>query len=218
MRILVIDDDSLSLELVNFVLRNAGYDVETSDNPRGAIHLIERQLPDLLLLDVKMPDMDGFSFSEHLREQGYAIPCIFLTACGDMEDRLRGFALQAEDYICKPYHPQELIARVAVAARHQGENIDTPLCAGSFKLLPEALQVVIHGTTPIDLTPTEMQIFLLLIKHVGHVVTRETFFAQVWQYETSNVLDVFIRRLRAKLGNLGESIVCVRGVGYSLHV
>lgn len=215
MRILVVDDDPLCLELVKFILRSAGYEVDTIDNARGALHLIERHLPDLLLLDVKMPGMDGFSFSEHLRREGYTIPCIFLTSCGDLEDRLRGFALQAEDYICKPYNPQELIARIAVAARHHNHLPQRNLKAGSLELIPEALQLV-YKEKQVTLTPIEMKILLLLMDHPGQVVDRKKFFDEIWQDQTSNVLDVFIKRLRVKIG--AQSIVCVRGIGYSLQV
>ncbi|HTK08866.1 MAG TPA: response regulator transcription factor [Ktedonobacteraceae bacterium] len=213
MYILVVDDDVLCLELVKFTLRNCGYEVECADNPRGAIYMIERRLPDLLLLDVKMPGMDGFSFTKHLKKEGYAIPCIFLTAYSDMENLLLGFSLDAEDYITKPYHPQELIARIGVVARRKSLQPVQHLRAGSLELIPEKLQVMV-GTKQTTLTPTEMQILSILIKHVGQVVPRENFFADLWSEQTSNVLAVFIRRLRNKIGN--NAIVCVRGVGYSL--
>jgi len=215
MYILVIDDDVLGLELLKFTLRNCGYEVECSDNPRGAIRMIERRLPDLLVLDVKMPGMDGFSFAKYLKKEGYAIPYIFLTAYSDLENLLLGFSLDAEDYIAKPYHPQELVARVGVVARHKSLQPSQRLQAGSLELIPEKLQVTI-GTKEIPLTPTEMQILSLLIKHIGQVVPREDFFSHIWHEQTSNVLDVFIRRLRSKLGN--NTIVCVRGVGYSLTI
>lgn len=219
MYILIVDDDPMSLELARFVLRSGGHEIEAVDNPRGALRLIERRLPNLLLLDVNMPEMDGFTFSQRLKSDGYHIPFIFLTSRTDLEDRLRGFALQADDYICKPYHPQELLARVGVAARHQGAHQPAQhIQAGPLELIPEHLQVIVNGTKPVSLTPTEMQVLLLLMTHAGRVVKREQFFTQIWKEESSNVLDAFIRRLRGKLGVLGKSIVCVRGLGYSFQI
>ena len=215
MYILVIDDEVLGLELVKFTLRTCGYEVEGTDNPRGALHMIERRLPDLLLLDVKMPGMDGFAFSRYLKQEGYAIPCIFLTACAEIENLLLGFSLEAEDYICKPYHPQELIARVGVVARHKSLQPPQRLQAGSLELIPEKLQLIV-GSKQMTITPTEMQILSILIRHAGQVVPRENFFSQLWDKRTSNVLAVFMRRLRNKIGN--NTIICVRGVGYSLSI
>src|SRR5690348_14043749 len=113
MYILVLDDDLLSLQLIQVVLRNNGYEVATIDNPDGALALVEKRLPDLLLVDVRMPpNITGFEFVQQLNEAGYAIPVVFVTACTEIPDRLHGFALNAEDYICKPYDFQELLARV----------------------------------------------------------------------------------------------------------
>ena len=220
MYILVVDDDPMSLELAKFVLSNTPYEVETVDNARGALRMIERHLPDLLLLDVKMPGLDGFAFSEQLTHDGYHIPLIYVTSYSSVDERMRGFDLGAQDYICKPYYPQELLARVNVAARLQGvQPLPRHIRAGSMELIPETLQVILKGADPITLTPIEMQILLLLMNHAGHVVRRDLFFTQIWKEETptSNNLDVVIGHLRHKLGILGKQIICVRGIGYRLQ-
>jgi DNA-binding response OmpR family regulator len=224
MYILVVDDDPLSRNLAEFIFRNEGYEVTSVDNTRGAYHLIEQRLPDLLLLDVSLPGQDGFTFSEQLTREGYTIATMFVTACTSLDERLRGYDLQAEDYICKPFHPQELLKRVQIIARHQGKVHHPPaqhLWAGSMELLPEALQVCIHDQNEecILLTPREMHILLLLMSHCGQAVRRELFAERVWHEEqqTSNTLDVFIRRLRKKLSGHQIAITCVRNVGYCLQ-
>src|SRR5579885_2553484 len=115
--ILVVDDDSFANALVQFALTKEGYEVETTDNPRGAMQMIQRREPDLLLLDVTMPYLDGFQFSEKLRAEGYETPLIFMTAQDTLESKLQGFNIGADDYICKPYNHQELVARVQAVLR-----------------------------------------------------------------------------------------------------
>ena len=223
MYILIVEDDPLNRSLIEFLFQKEGYEVASVDNTRGAYHLIERRLPDLLLLDVSLPDQDGFAFSEQLAHEGYAIATMFVTASTSLDERLRGYGLQAEDYICKPFHPQELLKRVQVVARHQGKKPPSPahLCVGCVELVPETMQVCIHGRPNqqeehILLTPREMHILLLLMSHPGQAVRRELFTQRIWhdEHQTSNTLDVFIRRLRKKLARYNLSITCVRNVGY----
>jgi len=224
MYILVIDDDPLNCELVKFLLLKERYEVEVVDNPRGAIHLIEKRLPDLLLLDIRMPGMDGFALTEHLEKTGYRIPRVYLTACSTEEDRLRGYKLGAEDYICKPYSPAELLERVKVVARHQrGVRPAQHLRVGPIELIPEELHLLIAGQSgPLPLTPTEARLLAILMSHEGIVVQRGEFIATIWNDSEdmgSNILDVFIKRLRGKLripGKMLPSILTVRGVGYKL--
>src|SRR5579885_3921168 len=115
--ILVVDDDRFANTLVQFVLSKEGYEVETTDNPRGALQMIQKREPDLLILDVMMPYINGFEFSKTLRAQGYEIPLIFMTAQDGIEAKLQGFNIGADDYICKPYNHQELVARVQAVLR-----------------------------------------------------------------------------------------------------
>src|SRR5437773_4990408 len=115
--ILVVDDDHFANTLVQFVLSKEGYEVETADNPRGAMQMIQRREPDLLILDVTMPYLNGFEFSTKLRQEGYEIPLIFMTAQDTIEAKLEGFNIGADDYICKPYNHQELVARVQAVLR-----------------------------------------------------------------------------------------------------
>lgn len=222
MYILVVDDDLFANDLVRFALTKEGYEVETTDNPRGAMQMIQRREPDLLLLDVMMPYLDGFQFSEKLRAEGYEIPLIFMTAQDGLESILHGFTIGADDYICKPYNHQELVARVqAVLRRIKKGNLSGAhsVRSGLVELFPAELKVVLPGRPHVMLTRTEMQVLRLLMAAAGRPVDRNQLLASVWNEDgtNSNIVDVYIRRLRNKLEDniqKPEYIISVRGIGY----
>jgi DNA-binding response OmpR family regulator len=220
--ILVVDDDRFANTLVQFVLSKEGYEVETADNPRGALLMIQKREPDLLILDVTMPYINGFEFSAKLRSEGYEIPLIFMTAQDTIEAKLQGFNIGADDYICKPYNHQELVARVQAVMRRIKKNgkVGTQsIRAGQIELFPAELKIVIGGGSSVTLTPTEMQVLRVLMNSSGQVVNRDHLLAEVWNdnENNSNIVDVYIRRLRVKLEldpDKPQHIVSVRGVGY----
>lgn len=220
--ILVVDDDQFANNLVQFVLSKEGYEVETTDNPRGALQMIQRREPDLLLLDVMMPYLDGFQFSEKLRAEGYETPLIFMTAQDTLESKLQGFHIGADDYICKPYNHQELVARVqAVLRRIKKQSVpgNHSLRVGQIELFPAELKVVIPGLPPIMLTHTEMQVLRVLMASTGQAVDRNQLLTSVWNEDgnSSNIVDVYIGRLRRKLEEnplKPQYIISVRGIGY----
>ena len=220
--ILVVDDDQFANNLVQFVLSKEGYEVETTDNPRGALQMIQRREPDLLLLDVTMPYLDGFQFSEKLRAEGYETPLIFMTAQDTLESKLQGFHIGADDYICKPYNHQELVARVqAVLRRIKKQSVpgNHSLRVGQIELFPAELKVVIPDLPPIMLTHTEMQVLRVLMASAGQPVDRNQLLAAVWNEDgnSSNIVDVYIGRLRRKLEEdplKPRYIISVRGIGY----
>lgn len=222
MYILVVDDDQFANTLVQFVLTKEGYEVETTDNPRSALQLIQRREPDLLLLDVTMPYLDGFEFSAKLRDEGYETPIIFMTAQDAIEAKLQGFKLGADDYICKPYNHQELVARIqAVMRRIKKYRVigNQGIRSGRFELLPSDLKVTVGGQESITLTPTEMHVLRVLMSYSGQVVKREQLMAEIWNdgENSSNIVDVYIRRLRVKLEvdvDKPRHIISVRGLGY----
>ncbi len=222
MYILVVDDDSFANALVQFALTKEGYEVETTDNTRGAMQMIQRREPDLLLLDVTMPYLDGFQFSEKLRAEGYETPLIFMTAQDGLESKLHGFNIGADDYICKPYNHQELVARVQAVLRRikkQQAPANQSLRVGQIELFPAELKVVLPGRPPIDLTHTEMQVLRVLMASAGMAVDRNRLLAAVWNEDenSSNIVDVYIRRLRRKLEEdvlKPQYIISVRGIGY----
>lgn len=222
MYIFVVDDDQYANELVRFVLKKEGYEVETLDNPRHAMQMIQKREPDLLLLDVYMPYTNGFEFATELRAQGYETPLIFVTAMGSLEDKLHGFTIGADDYICKPYNHQELVARVEAVLRRnnmRGKGGQESLRAGQFELFPAELKLVLPNRAAIVLTPKEMQVLRMLMASPGQVVKRERLLEIVWNDcdSNSNIVDVYIRRLRAKLeedADKPQHIVSIRGAGY----
>lgn len=222
MYVLIIDDDQFANALVRFVLTKEGFEVETADNPRGAMHMIQKREPDLLLLDVAMPYINGFEFSARLRAEGYEIPIIFMTAQDTVEAKLRGFDSGADDYICKPYNHQELVARVQAVLRRIKKYKaigNQSIRYGRMELFPAESKVVVHGKPAILLTRTEMQVLRILMACPGRVINRGYLLAEIWNdnESNSNIVDVYVRRLRSKLEedtDKPQHIVSVRGVGY----
>jgi len=220
--ILVVEDDQFTSALVQFALSKEGYNVGTADNPHGAMHMILKQEPDLLLLDITMPYQDGFEFSKKLRVEGYDTPIIFMTAKDSVEDRLQGFTIGADDYICKPFNYQELVARVQAVMRRTKratQNENQSIRCGRFELLPSEMKVVTPSGVSVTLTPKEMRVLQMLMNSAGQVVKRERTFVEVWgdDEKGSNNVDVYIRRLRLKLEvdpEHPQHILSVRGSGY----
>jgi DNA-binding response OmpR family regulator len=220
--ILVVDDDLFANTLIHFVLSKEGFEVETTDNPRGAMQMIQKREPDLLIVDVMMPYLSGFEFAAKLREAEYDIPFIFMTAQDALESKLQGFQIGADDYICKPFIHQELVARVQAVMRRikkYSKVGNQSIRCGQFELIPGDLKVVMPGHADITLTPTEMQVLRVLMASPGQVVNRDKLLAEVWNdnENNSNIVDVYVRRLRMKLeedADRPQHITSVRGVGY----
>jgi len=222
MYILVVDDDRLTCDLVKFTLTKEGYNVETMDNPRGAMQVIKKQEPDLLILDVGIPYQDGFEFSKELHAAGYEIPIIFMTAQDTLEAKLQGFTIGADDYICKPFNYAEMVARVQAVMRRikrNGNLNNQSISVQQVELLPGELKVVMPDGEAVSLTPTEMQVLRVLMLARGQAVKREQILSEVWNEDgtNSNIVDVYIRRLRTKLEKRADDpqlIVSMRGIGY----
>jgi DNA-binding response OmpR family regulator len=224
MKILVVDDEPMSTKLVHFILSEEGYDVTAVDIPRGAMAMIQRQLPDLILLDVNMPQMNGFTFHQRLRDNDYDIPIIFVTAKGELEDKLLGLRQGADDYIVKPFDPAELLARVqAVLRRYRKATAQAgnqTVRAGEFELSIADLQITLPDKSTVLLTPREMRIMLALAGRVGRIIQREELLDMIWGEDysgESNIVDVYIRRLRRKIERdpaNPQYIQSARGVGY----
>lgn len=222
MYILVVDDDQFANSLVHFVLSKEGYEVETTDNPRGALQMIQKREPDLLIIDVMMPYINGFEFSMKLRSEGYETPLIFMTAQDGIESKLHGFNIGADDYICKPFNHQELVARVHAVMRRVKNNGKAGIAnirCGQIELFPGELKVLMPDHAPIALTPTEMHVLRVLMASPSQVVDRDRLLSEVWNdnESNSNIVDVYIRRLRIKLeedADRPQHIISVRGIGY----
>jgi DNA-binding response OmpR family regulator len=224
-RILIVDDDPIGSRMMQFLLSEQGYHVDTVDNARGALAMVEKQPPDLMLLDVNLPQLNGFEMYQRLLEKDYDLPVIFVTAKGELEDRLQGLRMGADDYICKPFQPAELTARVeAVLRRYRKASLGegNQVRAGDLDIDVAALEVRLPDSRVARLTPTEMKVLLHLAARPGNVVGRDELMERVWgdQYVgESNIVDVYIRRLRRKLERDPANpalIQSARGVGYKL--
>lgn len=223
MRILIVDDDEMGSKLVQFLLTEQGYQVEVVDNARGALAIVERQPPDLMLLDVMLPQLNGFQIYERLQERDLDIPVIFVTGKGELEDKLQGLRMGADDYICKPFQPAELTARVDAVLRRYKKSLSgerRTLLTGSLQLDIPTHMVTLPDGRHKQLTQREMQLLLELIRHTGRAVSREDLLDAVWGENypgDSNIVDVFVRRLRQKLERDPATpalIQAVRGIGY----
>jgi DNA-binding response OmpR family regulator len=221
-RILVVDDDPIGNRMIQFLLGEEGYIVDSVDGPKGALAVIEKQPPDLLLLDVNMPHTNGFELYRRLRELDYDIPVIFVTAKGELEDRLHGLKMGADDYISKPFQPAELLARVEAVLRRYRKAGPTAqvLRAGGVEINTSELRVTLPDRRNLYLTPTEMKVLVQLVQRAGQVVSRDELMAHVWGADyagESNVVDVYIRRLRRKIERDPSTpayIQVARGLGY----
>jgi phosphate regulon transcriptional regulator PhoB len=219
-RILVVDDEKDLLELVQYHLTHAGFRVATAATGEQALERAREKSPDLVLLDILLPDIGGLEVCRMLKsdERTKNVPVIFLTAKGEEIDRVVGFELGADDYVTKPFSPRELVLRVrALFKRRRGDaDLRPPLTAGDLRLDRDRHEVTI-GKKPVDLTATEFKLLAHLMENAGRALSRDSLLDSVWGTEafvTDRTIDTHVKRLRAKLGKTGEKVETVRGVGY----
>jgi two-component system OmpR family response regulator len=220
MRVLVTEDEPEMGRLVAQALREEGHDVDLVTSGERAVDSLRDGAYDLVLLDVMLPGMDGFSTCRRMRERGASMPVLMLTARDDVDDRVRGLDVGADDYLCKPFSLAELLARVRALLRRGRAEFGSRVAVGDL-VLDSARYTAWRGTTPIELTARECAILELLMHERGRVVPRLDIVERAWPHgvdHRSNVLEVLIKRLRAKIDRpFGvDSIQTVRGVGYRL--
>src|SRR4030095_9256251 len=219
-RVLIVDDDPDIVRLVSYNLSHSGYEVQSATSGREALDLVQKQPPDLIVLDVMLPDVDGLEVCRTLRQQSPSrrIPILMLTARGEEIDRVVGFELGADDYVSKPFSPRELVLRVKSILRRSGTDRTDMMHVGRIQVFPDRRQSFV-GTTLITLTAKEFDLLFEVMKARGNVLTREVLMDRVWGYHgdaTSRTLDTHVRRLREKLGTEGGHVETVRGVGYRI--
>jgi two-component system phosphate regulon response regulator PhoB len=219
-RILVVEDEPDLLELVRFNLDQAGFKVETSDSGEDGLAALRRTPPDLLILDLMLPDLSGEDVCRAVRADNRLaqMPIIMLTAKSEEVDRVVGFELGADDYVTKPFSPRELVLRVRAVLRRRGEGrtAAAPLLRGPLRLDPERHRCTVLDQE-IDLTAKEFQLLEALMRRPGRVMTREKLLDEVWGSDiavTTRTIDTHLKRLREKLGAASDLIETVRGVGY----
>ena len=221
--ILIIDDEPDLCELIEFHLQKDGFRTATLSNPLEAIGTARDFCPDLIILDVMMPELDGLRLCSMLKVDSKLkdVPILFLTAKCEPDERVKGFERGADDYLTKPFDNRELVARTkAILARTIKRKlaISGKLEAGPIILDPESHEVMVSGKL-VDLTHTEFRLLHLMMERIGRVQSRENLLVNVWNYDTdieTRTVDNHVGRLRGKLGEVGDLIKTVRGVGYKL--
>lgn len=218
--ILAVDDDPNILELVRINLSAAGYRVMKASNGREAIKLLETEVPDLAVVDVMMPEMDGYTLTKKLRSE-WDLPVLLLTAKGELEDKEKGFLAGSDDYLVKPFEPKELLFRIRAILRRYDKAVDVFIEAGPLTINRQTYEVSI-GKKVLLLPLKEFELLSVLASRSNQVFTRDVLLDRVWGYDyegDEQTLNVHIKRLRDKLEGLPEqvSIVTVRGVGYKLN-
>jgi two-component system OmpR family response regulator len=224
--ILVVDDEEHITELLAMGLGMKGFEVERAASGRAALDAIERRRPDLVVLDVMLPDLDGFEVARRLRQTegaGTRVPVIFLTARDTTQDKIDGLRLGSDDYVTKPFSIEELVERVkAVLRRSSGRGPAGPrLSYGGLELDEDTRDVWRDGRL-LELTPTEYKLLHYLLANARRVLTREQILENVWNYTfagNASVLETYISYLRHKVDEVAPPLIhTVRGVGYSLRL
>lgn len=227
-KILIVDDEREIADLVSLYLENENFTVFKAYNGTDALEYVETKELDLAILDVMLPDVDGFQICRKIREN-YQYPIIMLTAKGEELDKINGLTLGADDYMTKPFLPLEMVARVKAQLRrykryNTGNMKDEDIIEHSGLVLNIRTHECILNETPLSLTPTEFSILQILCQHKGEVVSAEELFHQIWKDEyyskNNNTITVHIRHLREKMGDSFENpkyVKTVWGCGYKIE-
>jgi two-component system, OmpR family, response regulator len=221
-RILSVDDDELILQEIQTSLCACGHEVETATTGRVGLAKIMTGPYDVVTLDRALPDVDGLAVLTTMRSVGIHTPVLILSAMSNLDERVRGLRAGGDDYLTKPFSPEEMAARIEVLLRRssQGSPAETTLRLGLLELDLITRRAQFRGRT-VDLLPTELRILEYMLRHPAQVLTRTMIFEEVWGYRFdpgTNVIDVHVSRLRTKLAKAGESpaVKTVRGSGYML--
>ncbi|HEY0070773.1 MAG TPA: response regulator transcription factor [Chloroflexia bacterium] len=218
-RVLVVDDEELIVEMLTMGLNYEGFEVSVARTGFEALEQARAAKPDIVVLDVMLPGIDGVEVCRRLRSNS-DVGILMLTAKGEVEDRVVGLDSGADDYLVKPFTFRELLARVGAILRRKGVNLQQALRVGDL-VLDRQTRRVTRGERAVELTPREFDMLELFLSHPRQVFSREVILNRVWGYDyygDTNVIDVHIRHLREKLDDESRELIrSVRGVGYSLE-
>lgn len=222
MKVLVVDDEPAMRDALELALRLDGFEVTLADDGRDAIRRLPELRPDVVLLDVLMPELSGIDVCRRMRESGDRTPVLMLTARDGVDDRVAGLEAGADDYLSKPFALPELLARLRALLRRTGWSSDTGLLRFEDLELDAAACEASRGGQPLELTRTEFQLLELFLRNPRQVLTRAVIVERVWGYDfgpTSNSIDVYVGYLRRKTETCGGArlLHTVRGVGYVLR-
>lgn len=230
-KILVVDDEQSIVTLLQYNLEQAGYTVITAMDGEEGIKLAAEEGPDLMILDLMLPKLDGIEVCKQLRQQKVTVPILMLTAKDDEFDKVLGLELGADDYMTKPFSPREVVARVKAILRRtqiQSEPVQAQpedagqVKIGDLKIMPEFYEAYFMEDL-LELTPKEFELLLYLAKHKGRVLTRDQLLSAVWNYDfagDTRIVDVHISHLREKIEKNTKKpsyIKTIRGLGYKLE-
>ena len=217
MKLLVVDDEARIRELIKKYATFEQYDVTEAENGMQAVELCRQQDFDLIIMDVMMPDLDGFSACREIRKTS-AAPILMLSARGEEYDKLHGFELGIDDYVVKPFSPKELMMRVGAILKRSGAQSESRevVDIGDLRVDFTARRVTLEGK-PLDLSPKEYDLLFYLVRNRGIALTREKLLSEIWGYDffgDDRTLDTHIKLLRRQLGPYADRITTLRGVGY----
>lgn len=217
MKLLVVDDEARIRELIQKYATFEQYDVTEAENGMQAVELCRQQDFDLIIMDVMMPDLDGFSACREIRKTS-AVPILMLSARGEEYDKLHGFELGIDDYVVKPFSPKELMMRVGAILKRSGAKSESRevVDIGDLRVDFTARRVTLEGK-PLDLSPKEYDLLFYLVRNRGIALTREKLLSEIWGYDffgDDRTLDTHIKLLRRQLGPYADRITTLRGVGY----
>ncbi len=222
-RILVVDDEDNLRTMLAAALKFEGYQVVQAANGREGLRSVKEQRPDLIVLDVMMPELDGFGMLKRLRDAGDRTPVIFLTARAESADAVEGLGLGADDYLAKPFSLEELVARVeAVMRRFDASPSATSVMTLADLTIDDVAHRVTRGTEEINLSPTEYKLVAFLLANTGRVMSRGQLLTNVWGYspdDDPSVVETYIGYVRKKIDCVEPKLIqTVRGVGYTMRV
>jgi two-component system OmpR family response regulator len=219
-KVLIVDDEPNIRDLLSTSLRFAGFSVHAVANGADAVHAAEKGEPDIILLDVMLPDMNGFSVTKKLRSMGINAPVLFLTARDETEDKITGLTVGGDDYMTKPFSLDEIVARIhAILRRTKAAEVEeSVLEVGEIKINQDAHDVFVNGTL-VDLSPTEYKLLRFLMSNPNRVLTKAQILDHVWEYDFNGemgIVESYVSYLRKKLDPLTSEplIQTKRGVGY----
>ena len=222
-KILIVDDEPNIRDLLTTSLRFAGFAVRAVGNGAQAISAVLEEEPDLIILDVMLPDINGFGVTKRLRSSGYTSPILFLTAKDDTDDKIMGLTVGGDDYVTKPFSLEELVARLRGLIRRStlvvSERADPEIRVGDLVLNEESYEVR-RGDTEVELTATEFELLRYLMRNPKRVLSKAQILDRVWSYDfggRSSIVEIYISYLRKKIDTLGPAMIhTVRGVGYMI--
>lgn len=220
-KILVVDDDKNILELVSIHLTQSGYQVIKARNGLEALEIMQNQFPDLAIVDVMMPGIDGFELTKKIRDD-QEMPVLIMTSKGELEDKEQGFLAGSDDYIVKPFEPKELLFRIAAILRRYNKPADTILQVGSVMINLKKYEVTV-GSSTLLMPLKEFELLALLASKPNQVFQRAVIMENIWGFDyegDEQTLNTHIKRIRERLAKISGDveIVTVRGVGYKLEV